>query len=153
VRNIEVRWNGNVTTVIQRAAEAAIRETSLRLAEATIDEVTIYDLIDTGALRASIFVGHDGTVISTRESAIAKASIEATSPGKKSGRTFTFGEHVASETWKPTTKLQTKVGISANYANAIHNRKRNPIKFFRKAFEEVFPEVPKIFGKHFKSLK
>ena len=149
MKDIEVFWNDNLMDEIKNAASKAVRMTEARLAEELIDEITIQDLIDTGAMRASVFVGSSGTVIMSRSDAIGKATLQAQIPGKKSKRTFNFGEEIASTEWTPSTKFQGKVAISAGYAYYVNRKKQ----FFEKSLEVVRPLVDDIFKAEFRKIK
>lgn len=81
-----------------------------------IDNITIQDRVDTGAMRASTFfeAGFGPSGGFGRVSTIAAATAKALVPGKKTGRTFAFEPE--SEVWNPKGMLEVKVGISASYA-------------------------------------
>lgn len=98
------------------AASRGIRVIGARVAEEIIDNITIQDRVDTGAMRASTFfeAGFGSTGRFGRISTIDDARAKAKIPGKKSGNTFDFED--ASEEYRPKGLLEVKVGVSASYA-------------------------------------
>jgi hypothetical protein len=94
-----------ISTTIALELDAAIQE-----------NITINNQIDTGAMRAGVFVdvfnGDQG-----RESAISKARAEGSKPGAKSGRAQKLdGDFAIEESWKPEQDGDAKVGMVMDYS-------------------------------------
>ena len=90
----------------------AVRALAFAVQARAVDEVELVDAIDTGALRASIYVStedNDG-----RPEAVAEAIAEGRNPGKKSGKPQPKTE-IALEGTSPSGEHEAKVGVCVNY--------------------------------------
>lgn len=117
MKNVEVKFRtGLVLKELQDAASRGVRQIALDLADEINLNITINNQVDTGAMRASVFMDASGTQQRSRGQSIGEATWLASQPGKKSGATFKFAEKIADEEWHPKGKLEAKVGLSAEYA-------------------------------------
>lgn len=135
MKNVEVKFQtGLVLKGLQNAASRGLRQIGLDLADEINLNITINNQVDTGAMRASVFVDATGTVGQTRGQSIGEATWRASQPGVKSGETFDFGEKIETDiTWRPQGKLEAKVALSAEYAKWQEKR----IKFLAPAMDTV----------------
>jgi hypothetical protein len=117
MKNVEVKFHtGLVLRELQNAASRGLRQIGLDLADEINLNITINNQVDTGAMRASVFMDASGTQQRSRGQSIGEATWLASQPGRKSGATFKFAEKIADEEWQPQGKLEVKVALSAEYA-------------------------------------
>lgn len=121
---------------LNKVLRHALISISAEIAEQTSEEITINNQVDTGAMRASIFLDLIGDGSMTRSAALSSAKIKAALPGAKSGRPHDF--HEAVSTWDPRGAYEAKVALSAEYAK--YQEKRMP--FLLTAFDIVKARVP-----------
>ena len=124
--------------------QLAITTIAAELAEATEEEITVNNQVDTGAMRVSVYldISGDGTLSASMKSrvmAIGDATSLAAQPGRKSGRTHKFMPE-DNITWVPQGEFQAKVALSADYA--VYQEIRIP--FLLTAYDQVSARVPYI---------
>lgn len=149
MRDIEVNFNIDpVEKAVELAASRAVRSLAMLVSEEAQMNITINDQIDTGAMKASVFVEAEGLNIDTREQSISQATAAAAIPGKKTGKAFPF--EPANEEWNPDGPLEAKVGVSAEYGYDQEYLREDDLSFFRPALEEVNKRVDEVVTRVFK---
>lgn len=117
----DISFNFGGEKAIHAAIEEGIRKAEIVIltegAAGVIDQITVNNQVDTGAMRASPYIEtgeHAKTEIPNREESIAKGKELASHPGVKSGKPHDFNEEM-DITWRPR-RLQGKLALSADYA-------------------------------------
>lgn len=117
----------------------ALRETVVTLtalvAEETIENITTNNQVDTGAMRATVFMEVDGSTVTVndREAALAIAEALSKIPGVKSKKAQEDFQPEMNITWNPEGPFQGKAALGAEYAKWQEKR----IKFIAPAFDHV----------------
>lgn len=147
MKNVEVKFHtGLVLNELRNAASRGLRQIGLDLADEINLNITINNQVDTGAMRASVFMDATGTQTRSRGRSIGEATWLASQPGRKSGATFNFAEQIADEEWQPQGKLEVKVALSAEYA-MWQERK---IKFMAPAVDVMHTRKVQIMSRELK---
>jgi hypothetical protein len=107
-------WDNVTWPALQEGISLALRSLAFEAAENAQEQILENKQIDTGAMKASVFVHIGGSGESTRPEAVTEATLAATRPGAKSGRTRDF--KASPEKWTPENDFEVKVGVSASYA-------------------------------------
>lgn len=136
------------TKRVESALERTSRTLAARGAEEMIQNITINDQIDTGAMRASVFFQTYNDAKVNYQRGITEATAAAKIPGKKTGRTFDFKKKINAIEWEPGSIFESKVGISAEYAKW---QEWKHLKFLYPAFQTVRAESKSIFNREMRS--
>ena len=148
MRNIEVKFRTDmVLSELRNAASKGVRQIALDLVNEVQLHIDINNQVDTGAMKASVFMDASGTQHRTRGESIGDAAWMASQPGVKTGRTFNFADHVEpDQLWQPKGKLEAKVALSAEYAKWQEKR----LKFLAPAADQTRGRSEQVMSVHLK---
>lgn len=142
---VKVDNRAKVTSQVRAATSKAVRALAFGLETLVKQELTQAGIIDTGALKASVYT--QTSEESGREIALAEAARLAAEPGRHSGQPHDFSP--ADVEWTPTKPVEAKVAVGAAYGQAVeHVHKNGP--YFAPAVDQLRARAPGIVEKIYK---
>lgn len=142
---VKVDNKAKVVSQIRAATSKAVRALAFGLEALIKQELTQAGIVDTGALRASVYTQTSDE--SGREEALAQATKLASKPGQHSKQPHDF--EPATVEWTPTKPVEAKVAVGAAYGVYVeHLHKNGP--YFAPAVDQLRERATKVIKKVYK---